>query len=83
MFFFEKESEVVDDREDLIAVLRMRFDDVPAEIIEQIYEIDDYHILQRLILAAANAASWKVFLEEMQSGKDSFRILGEGFNPIG
>jgi hypothetical protein len=38
--------------------------------------------LQRLSLAAANAANWDIFLEELQSGKESFRLLGEEFNPL-
>jgi len=83
MFSSEKDAMLVDDREDLIAVLRMRFGDIPGEMIEEIYQIDDMNTLQRLILAAANAVSWSVFKEEMQAGNDSFRLLGEGFNPIG
>ncbi|MBP1933566.1 hypothetical protein [Ammoniphilus resinae] len=83
MFSFEKDAMLVNDREDLIAVLRMRFGDIPGEMIEEIYQIDDMNTLQRLILAAANAVSWSVFKEEMQAGNESFRLLGEGFNPIG
>lgn len=74
---------LIDDREDLIAVLRMRFGEISGEIIEKIYDINDMNSLQRLILAAANAMNWNVFLEELQAGKDSFRLLGEDFNPIG
>ncbi len=74
---------LVDDREDLIAVLRMRFGDIPARMITEIYDIQELGTLQRLILAAANATSWKVFLEEFQEGKESFRIIGEDFNPLG
>ncbi|ETI68960.1 hypothetical protein [Neobacillus vireti] len=83
MFSFETDPLLVDDREDLIAVLRMRFGEISGEMIQQIYEIEDMNTLQRLILAAANAANWKVFLEEFQSGEDSFRLLGEEFNPLG
>lgn len=71
---------LIDDREDLIAVLRMRFGEISGEIIEKIYDINDMNSLQRLILAAANAMNWNVFLEELQAGKDSFRLLGEDFN---
>nr|WP_245349952.1 hypothetical protein [Cytobacillus eiseniae] len=74
---------MVDDREDLLAVLRMRFGFIPGEVIEKVYEINDYSILQRLILAAANAANWDVFVQELQAGEDSFRLLGEEFNPLG
>lgn len=82
MFSFENDSLLVDDREDLIAVLRMRFGDIPGEMIQQIYDIDDMNMLQRLILAAANAPNWDIFVEEFQTGKDSFRLLGEEFNPL-
>jgi hypothetical protein len=82
MLPIESDAQLVDDREDLIAVLRMRFGDIPGEMIEQIYEIGDMNTLQRLILAAANASSWNVFLDEMQAGEDSFRLVGEDFNPM-
>ncbi|MGH1287833.1 hypothetical protein [Bacillus toyonensis] len=83
MFSFEADAMLIDDREDLIAVLRMRFGEVSGEIIEKIYDINDMNSLQRLILAAANAMNWNVFLEELQAGKDSFRLSGENFNPMG
>lgn len=83
MFSFESDGLLVDDREDLIAVLQMRFGHVTGNIIEKIYEIDDLNTLQRLILAAANAVSWDVFVEELSAGERSFRLLGENFNPLG
>lgn len=83
MFSFESDSMLVDDREDLIAVLQIRFGNVPGEIIERIYQIEDMNTLQRLILAAANASNWNIFLNELQVGEDSFRLLGEDFNPLG
>lgn len=83
MFSFESDGFLVDDREDLIAVLQMRFGHVTGKIIEKIYEIDDLNTLQRLILAAANAVSWDVFVEELSAGERSFRLLGENFNPLG
>lgn len=73
---------LVDDREDLIVVLRMRFGEVSGKLIEKIYGISDMNTLQRLILAAANASCWDVFKEELQAGDDSFRLLGEEFNPL-
>lgn len=82
MFSFENDAGLIDDREDLIAVLRMRFGEISGQMIQQIYDISDYHILQRLIIAAANASSWGVFLEEFQAGEDSYRLLGEAFNPL-
>lgn len=82
LFSFQTDALLVDDREDLIAVLQMRFGTIPGEMIEQIYKINDMNTLQRLILSAANAANWDVFLEDFNVAKDSFRILGESFNPI-
>ena len=82
MFSFENDALLVDDREDLIAVLQMRFGDATTELIEKIYEINDIHILQRLILAAANAANWTVFLNEFHASNHAFRLLGEDFNPL-
>jgi hypothetical protein len=83
MFSFESETMLVDDREDLIAVLQMRFGNIPGELIERIYQIDDMNTLQRHILAAANATNWDVFIKEFKEGENSFRLLGEDFNPLG
>lgn len=82
MFAYESEAAIVQDREDLIAVLQMRFGNISGEIIEEIYNLTDIHILQRLILAAANSANWNVFLEEFHAGRESFRVVGESFNPL-
>ncbi|WP_442600224.1 hypothetical protein [Neobacillus sp. D3-1R] len=82
MFSFESDAMFVDDREDLIAVLQMRFGTIPGELVEKIYQISDMNTLQRLILAAANATSWGVFIKELQDGEGSFRLLGEEFNPL-
>ncbi|WP_373894840.1 hypothetical protein [Virgibacillus sp. CBA3643] len=82
MFGFEEDAGFVQDREDLISVLRMRFGDVSPGIIESIYEMEDLDTLERLILVAANAPTLKVFLEELEEGTGTFRIHGERFNPI-
>lgn len=82
MFLFEKESDFVQDREDLIAILRMRFGDVPPSIIERIYDFNDLNTLERLILVAANVPDFDIFLEEMGEDQGSFKITGERFNPI-
>ncbi|WP_040204600.1 hypothetical protein [Neobacillus jeddahensis] len=82
MFSFESDALLVNDREDLIAILQMRFGSIPGEMIEDIYSIEDMNSLQRLILSAANAANWNVFLEEFHSGETSYRLLGENFNPL-
>jgi hypothetical protein len=60
----------------------MRFGSLPYEMIRDIYDIGDMNTLQRLILSAANAANWSTFLEEFYQGRDSFRLLGENFNPL-
>lgn len=78
----KKDAEFVQDREDLIALLRMRFGEIPVEMIYEIYDMDELDMIDRLILVAANAPSFDVFLEEMNAGKDSFRIIGERFNPL-
>jgi hypothetical protein len=82
LFSYQNDALLVDDREDLIAVLRMRFGYIPGEMIEDIYSIDDMNSLQRLILSAANAASWEIFLEDFNVGRNSFRLMGENFNPL-
>lgn len=63
---FESDPLLVDDREDLIALLRLKFGFVEGEIIESIYQIDDFHTLQRLILVAANAPHFSVFLNQLE-----------------
>lgn len=80
---FKDDVMLVQDREDLLAVLRMRFGEVPADVIQFIYEIDDYHQLQRLILTAANSQDWHVFIEELQAPSDTYKIVGERYNPLG
>ena len=82
MFLFEKESDLVQDREDLIAILRMRFGQVSPHMIERIYELNELDTLERLILVAANVPSYETFLEEMEEEPGSFKITGERFNPI-
>lgn len=82
MFSFENDAMLVQDREDLIALLNMRFGHVPSGIINNIYELTELDSIQRLILVAANAKTWELFLEELREGEDAFRITGEQFNPI-
>ncbi|WP_245954968.1 hypothetical protein [Fontibacillus phaseoli] len=78
----EMERFVRNDREDLLALLEMRFETVPGSVREQIGRMDDLNELQRLILAACNAAEWEVFREELNAGKGSFKLTGERFNPV-
>ncbi|MDQ0300340.1 hypothetical protein J2S78_002787 [Salibacterium salarium] len=68
MFGFEDEAGLVQDREDLIAVLQMRFGTVAPGVIEKIYELQELDTLERLILAASNASTLKIFLEELEAG---------------
>lgn len=82
MLPIEDDAMLVQDREDLIALLRMRFGAPPPQVIEAIYEIDQLDILERLILAAANAPRFEIFLEELQAGDQAFKLVGERFNPI-
>jgi hypothetical protein len=82
MFELKNDALLVNDREDLIAVLRMRFGEISGAIIQQIYEINDYSTLQALILAAANSPDWNTFLAEFKMGNEAFRLVGESFNPL-
>jgi len=70
------------DQEDLIALLDIRFGDLSNSVREAVYEMDKLDTIQRLIMAAANAASWTVFMEELQAGEQSFKLVGERFSPI-
>ena len=70
------------DREDLLALLQLRFGNIPGVIEQTILQMHKPDIMQRLILVAANAPDWKVFLKELQAGDQSFRLVGEDFNPL-
>ena len=82
MSTLEEKDMLVQDQADVLEILRMRFSDVPEEVVTKITSIEQLDILQRLILVAANATDWPTFLEELQEGGDSFRLLGERFDPI-
>lgn len=82
MFFFEEEAHLVDDREDLITVLKIRFGELPTHLTEAVYNISDLQTLERLILVAANAPDIHVFIEELEEGEGAFKLTGERFNPI-
>ncbi len=71
------------DREDLTAIIELRFGEIPQDVQNRIESIKKREILERMIVVAANAASWKLLMEEMFEEQDSFRIVGEQFNPTG
>jgi hypothetical protein len=81
MFAANDEEMLALDQADVLEILRMRFHTIPAEIVNKIKAIRQLDVLQRLILVAANAADWQVFLEELREGETSFRLLGERFDP--
>src|SRR5690625_4086950 len=83
LFQFEHEANLVDDREDLLAVLRMRFGDLAPGIIEEVYALNDLDTIERFILVAANAPDLKTFLTELEEGKDGFKIVGDQYDPLG
>lgn len=78
----EMEQFAQNDREDLLALLEMRFGPVPDDVREVIGRNEDLNDLQRLIIAACNAAEWEVFVEELHAGQGSFKLTGERFNPV-
>lgn len=82
MFQFEEEANLVEDREDIIQILNMRFGVVAPQIIHSIYQITSLDTIERLILVAANCDSFETFKEELDEGDGNFKILGERFNPL-
>jgi len=78
---WEDEALLVD-RRDLVAILEMRFGSVQNEVQQAILQVKKPDLLQRLILAAANVPDWATFLQELNAGEESFRLVGEAFNPL-
>lgn len=70
------------DREDLFAVLRLRFGEVPGDVAARIHALEKREALERLILVAANVPDWDSFVREFEEGADAFRMVGERFNPL-
>lgn len=70
------------DREDLLAVLSMRFGDVPPDIQMRIATVTGLDTLERLILVAANAPDWRSFVEELDAGAHAFRLVGQRYDPL-
>jgi hypothetical protein len=74
-------SAIQTDREDLLAIVELRFGEVPSVVCQRIQSIERREMLERMIVIAANATTFETFLEELFEGKESFRIVGEQFNP--
>lgn len=73
------------DREDLLAVLTLRFGPVPESVQTRIAACDDAATLERWILVAANVPDWVTFLSDLDAGPNAFRLVGASYkpNPIG
>ena len=41
MFSMEEDAQFIQDREDLISLLRMRFGSIPSKMIEEIYKMNE------------------------------------------
>lgn len=83
MGLINEESFMQQDREDLLAILNMRFGEITADVLQMIEEQNDLNILQRLILVASNAPVIDVFLEEIREGDQAYKLTGERYNPMG
>ncbi|WP_249226447.1 hypothetical protein [Alicyclobacillus mengziensis] len=70
------------DKSDLLAILEMRFQSVPCEMISHIQSITEGATLERLILVAANVPDFESLYDELTSSSVPFGIVGESFNPI-
>lgn len=70
------------DKEDLLAILTMRFGTVTEDVREEIERIDKLDVLERLILVAANVPTWETFVKELKEGKDSFKLIGQMYDPL-
>ena len=71
------------DKADLTAIIGLRFGEIPDAVHHRIASINRRETAERLIVVAANAADWKTLMEELFEERDSFRIVGEQFNPTG
>lgn len=70
------------DREDLLAILAMRFGDVPGAVCDRIAACHDLTTLERLVLVAANVPTWEDFLAELDRQGDDFKVVGARFDPL-
>lgn len=78
----KKVSHPIDDadRQDLLALLNLRFGTVPSAVMDAIMQIGDFSQIDHLILVGANAAGWQEFVAELQ--QPGFQIAGPRFEPL-
>jgi hypothetical protein len=69
------------DREDLLAVLTLRFGGAPESVKARITACDDAATLERWILVAANVPDWDSFLSELDAGPQAFKLVGARYEP--
>jgi hypothetical protein len=69
------------DREDLLAVLALRFGAVPESIQAYIAACDNGATLERWILVAANVPDWASFLNDLDAGPQAFKMVGANYEP--
>lgn len=70
------------DREDLLAVIAMRFGKVPEAVRGRIMACEDGATLERWLLVAANAPNWEIVREELTAGSGAFRLVGPRYRPV-
>lgn len=69
------------DRDDLLAVLSLRFGTVPESIQARITVCNNSATLERWILVAANVPDWTAFLKDLDAGPNAFKMVGAGYEP--
>jgi hypothetical protein len=69
------------DREDLLAVLTIRFGAVPAPIRMRIDVCNNPETLERWILVAANVPDWVTFFNDLNADPNTFKIVGDNYEP--
>lgn len=70
------------DREDLLAVLALRFGTVPESVQARIAACDNSATLERWILVAANVPDWVSFLNDVEAGPHAFKVVGASYEPL-
>lgn len=70
------------DREDLLAVLALRFGPPPEAVQARIAACASGETLERWILAAANVPDWPTFFDELGADPRDFKLVGARYEPI-